>query len=123
MCVLSLSSFVHPPSTLCVESGADIANVCNEAALIAARHNEQSVLEKHFHQAIERVLIGEPFQVKPVCCSMHSQPRLAAHICISIALNYLDIRRSSLEKVIHNTRIAQRTFVPSNSSLDCGGTR
>ncbi|XP_011923111.1 PREDICTED: AFG3-like protein 1 [Cercocebus atys] len=39
-------------------SGADIANVCNEAALIAARHLSPSVEEKHFQQAVERVLGG-----------------------------------------------------------------
>uniref|UniRef100_A0A2K5Y4C8 AAA+ ATPase domain-containing protein n=1 Tax=Mandrillus leucophaeus TaxID=9568 RepID=A0A2K5Y4C8_MANLE len=38
--------------------GADIANVCNEAALIAARHRSPSVEEKHFQQAVERVLGG-----------------------------------------------------------------
>ena len=37
-------------------TGADIANVCNEAALIAARHNCKSVEEHHFEQAIERVI-------------------------------------------------------------------
>lgn len=39
-------------------SGADIANVCNEAALIAARDLNESILMKHFEQAIERVVAG-----------------------------------------------------------------
>ncbi|CAL8313522.1 unnamed protein product [Gadus morhua 'NCC'] len=39
-------------------SGADIANVCNEAALIAARHLADSIDQKHFEQAIERVIGG-----------------------------------------------------------------
>lgn len=39
-------------------SGADIANVCNEAALIAARKNDQFVRQPHFEQAIERVIGG-----------------------------------------------------------------
>ncbi|EGV63195.1 mitochondrial respiratory chain complexes assembly protein RCA1 [Yamadazyma tenuis ATCC 10573] len=39
-------------------SGADIANVCNEAALIAARYNQTSVDLKHFELAIERVIGG-----------------------------------------------------------------
>lgn len=43
---------------LCV-SGADIANVCNEAALIAARHLDQHISTKHFEQAVERVIGGE----------------------------------------------------------------
>ncbi|KAJ1920072.1 AAA ATPase afg3 [Mycoemilia scoparia] len=39
-------------------SGADIANVCNEAALIAARGGSDSVADVHFEQAIERVIAG-----------------------------------------------------------------
>ncbi|XP_026555200.1 AFG3-like protein 2 [Pseudonaja textilis] len=39
-------------------SGADIANVCNEAALIAARHLADAISQKHFEQAIERVIGG-----------------------------------------------------------------
>ena len=36
----------------------DIANACNEAALIAARYKADSVALKHFEQAIERVTAG-----------------------------------------------------------------
>ncbi|OWB66159.1 hypothetical protein B5S33_g3171 [[Candida] boidinii] len=39
-------------------SGADIANCCNEAALIAARNDCDFVELKHFEQAIERVIAG-----------------------------------------------------------------
>ncbi|HEY0221390.1 MAG TPA: ATP-dependent zinc metalloprotease FtsH, partial [Lactovum miscens] len=39
-------------------SGADIANCCNEAALIAARRGAATVEVKHFEQAIERVIAG-----------------------------------------------------------------
>ncbi|OWF37918.1 AFG3-like protein 2 [Mizuhopecten yessoensis] len=39
-------------------SGADIANVCNESALIAARDLNESVMSNHFEQAIERVVGG-----------------------------------------------------------------
>ena len=39
-------------------SGADIANCCNEAALIAARASAASVEMTHFEQAIERVIGG-----------------------------------------------------------------
>lgn len=39
--------------------GADVANVCNEAALIAARHLSDSINQKHFEQAIERVIGGK----------------------------------------------------------------
>lgn len=39
-------------------TGADIANVCNEAALIAARYSAPDVQLTHFEQAIERVIAG-----------------------------------------------------------------
>mgnify|MGYP001114938324 CR=1 FL=1 len=39
-------------------AGADIANVCNEAALIAARHGATEVGLAHFEMAIERVIGG-----------------------------------------------------------------
>eukprot|EP01134_Creolimax_fragrantissima_P008463 CFRG8463T1 len=39
-------------------TGADISNVCNEAALIAARDAEKSVRPEHFEMAIERVIAG-----------------------------------------------------------------
>ncbi|ODV80464.1 ATP-dependent metallopeptidase Hfl [Suhomyces tanzawaensis NRRL Y-17324] len=39
-------------------SGADIANVCNEAALIGARYNAEAVTLRHFELAIERVIGG-----------------------------------------------------------------
>ena len=39
-------------------SGADIANVCNEAALIAARHNKEEVDKQDFLDAIDRIIGG-----------------------------------------------------------------
>ena len=39
-------------------SGADIANVCNEAALIAARHNKKYVAKEDFLAAIDRIVGG-----------------------------------------------------------------
>ena len=39
-------------------SGADIANVSNEAALIAARDLSEDITIKHFEAAIERVIAG-----------------------------------------------------------------
>ena len=39
-------------------SGADIANVCNEAALIAARHNKTAVGKEDFIAAVDRIIGG-----------------------------------------------------------------
>lgn len=39
-------------------SGAEIANVCNEAALIAARHNKTLVEKEDFNAAVDRIIGG-----------------------------------------------------------------
>lgn len=39
-------------------SGADLANLCNEAALLAARHNKESIEMIDFERSVERVLMG-----------------------------------------------------------------
>ena len=39
-------------------SGADIANVCNEAALIAARQNKEFVTKEDFNNAVDRIVGG-----------------------------------------------------------------
>ncbi|MBQ7422472.1 MAG: ATP-dependent zinc metalloprotease FtsH [Prevotella sp.] len=39
-------------------SGADIANVCNEAALIAARHDSQAIGKQDFLDAVDRIIGG-----------------------------------------------------------------
>ncbi|MDD3345360.1 MAG: ATP-dependent zinc metalloprotease FtsH, partial [Candidatus Omnitrophica bacterium] len=39
-------------------SGADLANLCNEAALMAARSNKEAVEESDLDKSVERVLMG-----------------------------------------------------------------
>ena len=39
-------------------SGADIANVCNEAALTAARHNKEAITKQDFLDAVDRIIGG-----------------------------------------------------------------
>ena len=39
-------------------SGADLANLVNEAAILAARHNKKSVAPSDFNEAIDRVVAG-----------------------------------------------------------------
>jgi len=58
---LKLSTVVDP-AKLAIQTagfaGADIANICNEAALIAARNNKTEVDMQDFHDAIDRVIGG-----------------------------------------------------------------
>ena len=57
MCLLQ--KYCTAQSALYTLIGADIANVCNEAALIAARLSSPDVKLTHFEQAIERVVAGK----------------------------------------------------------------
>jgi AFG3 family protein len=68
-------------------TGADIANVCNEAALIAARYNASSVEEGHFEQAIERVIAGQS-----------SSCYLVDHIIITLFSTYCSPNITGLER-------------------------
>jgi cell division protease FtsH len=49
--------WIHKPNKLRF-SGADIANVCNEAALIAARNNKTAVDKQDFLDAVDRIVGG-----------------------------------------------------------------
>ena len=50
-------------------SGADIANVCNEAALIAARHDAATVSKQDFLDAVDRIIGGLEKKTKVMTAS------------------------------------------------------
>eukprot|EP01091_Cochliopodium_minus_P004879 TRINITY_DN1477_c0_g1_i1.p1 TRINITY_DN1477_c0_g1~~TRINITY_DN1477_c0_g1_i1.p1 ORF type:complete len:615 (-),score=229.79 TRINITY_DN1477_c0_g1_i1:35-1879(-) len=58
-------------------SGADISNVCNEAALIAARGDSLNVTFSHFEQAIERVIGG--IEKRSKVLSIEEKTKVAYH--------------------------------------------
>ncbi|KAL4890753.1 peptidase family M41-domain-containing protein [Aspergillus ambiguus] len=58
-------------------AGADIANCVNEAALVAARENAETVTMKHFEQAIERVIGG--LEKKSLVLSPEEKRTVAYH--------------------------------------------
>jgi len=58
-------------------TGSDIRNLCNEAAILAARKNEKQVCMEHFEESIERVVAGP--QRKSRVISEEEQERLAYH--------------------------------------------
>jgi len=74
------------------KSGADIANICNEAALHAARLNEKVVDEKNFEYAIERVIAGMQKKSNPLspeerrCVAYHE----AGHGVVSWLLKHTE---------------------------------
>jgi len=57
-------------------SGADLANLCNEAALVAARHDHAQVTRLDFEEAVDKVLLG---QVRPLLMSKHDRQVVAYH--------------------------------------------
>jgi len=57
-------------------SGADLANLCNEAALVAARHEHDQVTMSDFEEAVDKVLLGE---VRPLLMNDHDRRVVAYH--------------------------------------------
>ena len=71
-------------------SGADIANVCNEAALIAARHDKKSVTKDDFLAAVDRIIGGLEKKTKVLTAEEKRTIALheAGHATISWNLQY-----------------------------------
>lgn len=71
-------------------SGADIANVCNEAALIAARHGKKAVSKEDFLSAVDRIIGGLEKKTKVMTKEEKATIALheAGHATISWFLRY-----------------------------------
>lgn len=71
-------------------SGADIANVCNEAALIAARHGQSSVGKDNFLAAVDRIIGGLEKKTKVMTVEEKRTIALheAGHATVSWHLQY-----------------------------------
>lgn len=71
-------------------SGADIANVCNEAALIAARNNKQFIEKEDFLSAVDRIIGG--LERRGSVISPEEKKKIAyhesGHACVSWMLRY-----------------------------------
>lgn len=68
-------------------SGADIANVCNEAALIAARKDHQDVEKQDFLDAVDRIIGG--LEKKNKIISVEEKKRIAYHEAGHAAISWL----------------------------------
>ena len=60
-----------------LSSGADIANVCNEAALIAARHKKNAVGKQDILDAVDRIIGG--LEKKTKIMTQHEKRSIALH--------------------------------------------
>ena len=87
-------------------SGADIANVCNEAALIAARKNKDKVERQDFLDAIDRIIGG--LEKKNKVITPKEKKRVAVHEAGHALVSWMLKHASPLVKV---------TIVPRGQSL------
>jgi len=87
-------------------SGADIANVCNEAALIAARKNKKSVGKQDFLDAVDRIVGG--LEKKNKIITEDEKQAVAYHEAGHATVSWMLEHASPLVKV---------TIVPRGKSL------
>lgn len=87
-------------------SGADIANVCNEAALIAARHKKKSVGKQDFLDAVDRIIGG--LEKKSKIMTKEERRAIAIHESGHASVSWLLQYASPLIKV---------TIVPRGQAL------
>lgn len=87
-------------------SGADIANVCNEAALIAARNDHESVTKQDFLDAVDRIIGG--LEKKNKAIKPSEKRRVAYHEAGHATISWL---------VEHAAPLLKVTIVPRGRSL------
>ena len=87
-------------------SGADIANLCNEAALIAARHNKKQVEKQDFLDAVDRIVGG--LEKKNKIITQQEKRSIAYHEAGHATTSWLLEHANPLVKV---------TIVPRGRSL------
>ena len=87
-------------------SGADIANVCNEAALIAARHKKKAVGKQDFLDAVDRIIGG--LEKKTKVMTAHEKRTIAIHEAGHATLSWFLEHANPLIKV---------TIVPRGRAL------
>ncbi len=87
-------------------SGADIANVCNEAALIAARNNKEFVTREDFMNAVDRIVGG--LEKKSKITTLEERKSIAIHEAGHATLSWMLEHANPLVKV---------TIVPRGKAL------
>ena len=87
-------------------SGADIANVCNEAALIAARHDKTAVDKQDFLDAVDRIVGG--LEKKNKIVTLAEKKAIAVHEAGHATVSWMLEHAAPLIKV---------TIVPRGQSL------
>lgn len=87
-------------------SGADIANVCNEAALIAARNNKKFVQKEDFMNAVDRIVGG--LEKRTTVMTETERKRIAIHEAGHATISW---------KLEHANPLVKVTIVPRGKAL------
>ena len=87
-------------------SGADIANVCNEAALIAARNNKKFVQKEDFMNAVDRIVSG--LEKRTTVMTETERKRIAIHEAGHATISW---------KLEHANPLVKVTIVPRGKAL------
>jgi AFG3 family protein len=100
-------------------SGSDLANVCNEAAILAARSNRNSIVTNDFEMAVERVLGG--LEMKRVV-DENERRTVAVHECGHAVVSWFLEGGAPLLKLTIIPRskgsLGFAQYLPSESSLE-----
>lgn len=99
-------------------TGADIANICNEAALIAARFSFKSIDMNHFEQAVDRVVAGSAKNTKLSAIEKETVAYHEAGHCITswFLKNAYPIMKVSI--IPRGKALGYNQFLPSEDHLN-----
>ncbi len=86
-------------------SGADLANIANEAAIIAVRHNKNKIDVDHFDAAIERVLAG--LEVKNPTVLLREKKTIAVH----------EAGHAIVSKILSTDMVQKISIIPRGKAL------
>ncbi|AIS51327.1 ATP-dependent zinc metalloprotease FtsH [Thermoanaerobacter kivui] len=85
-------------------SGAHLESLCNEAAILAMRDNSDVILQKHFVEAVDKVILGEKSDRKPTEEEIY---RVSVH----------EAGHAIISEMVNPNSVATVTIVPRGKAL------
>lgn len=86
-------------------SGADLANIANEAAIIAVRNNGNKISKEHFDAAIERVIAG--LKIKNPTVLLKEKRTVAVH----------EVGHAIVSKILNTDMVQKISIIPRGKAL------
>lgn len=104
-------------------SGADLANLANEAAILTARRGETLVRYEHFEKALEKIIMGNEKNVlvsdeKKLIVAYHESGHTVAAYVLGLSSEYDKIRKVTI--VPRGKAGGMTVFEPSEDRVDGG---